>query len=38
LWAGSLGKFPAEVGRFVKVVFGRGILVAEGIPVVAFLE
>ncbi len=33
-----LGGFPAEVGRFVKVVFGGGLLVAGGIPVVCFLE
>ena len=38
LEAGSLGGFPAGVGRFVKVVFGGGLLVVEGIPVVCSLE
>ena len=41
LEAGFLAEFPAGVGRFVpavKVVFGGRLLVAEGIPVVGFLE
>jgi len=33
LEGGSLGGFPAAVGRFVKVVFGKGLLIAEGIVV-----
>jgi len=33
-----LGGFPAVVGRFVKEMFGGGLLVAEGIPVVCSLE
>jgi len=38
LETGFLGGFPAGVGRFVKVVFGGGLLAVEGIPVVGFLE